>query len=425
MAGTGLATTLSAGEALPPPAVEPPSRPSVTAETTPDEARSDETLPADAVPTVGGRATLQTVSITTLAVIAVLAVMSVAADIVVPLVMAVVLKLVLQPAMRFLTNKAHVPVLLAALLLMMTLFGVITAIVLSIAVPASGWISKAPEGIRILQQQIHGLQAPLDSLRTIVKDAEESAASMASSVGSPAAAQAAGGDKSGLPLQAVGMSLLAGTQYFFGRLFEFIVALFFMLAAGDSMLRKLVEVVPRFHEKKHVVFITNEIERNVSRYLATITVVNLAFGVIAGLALWLCHFSDPLLWGTVIFLLNYVPIIGPLIGITLIFVVGLMTYGHGLPALLPASIYLALHITEGQIVTPMLLARQFTLSPLVVIISLFFWNWMWGIPGALLSVPLLAMFKIVCDRIPSLAALGHMLGEPNQRGSSGEKSADA
>src|ERR1019366_3606925 len=104
-----------------------------------------------------------------------------------------------------------------------------------------------------------------------------------------------------------------------------------------------------------------------------------------------CGLGDPLLWGTVAFLLNYVPIVGPLIGIGTIFFVGLLTFGHVLPALLPAAIYLGVHLTEGQLVTPLLLARQFTLSPLIVIVSLFFWDWMWGIPGALLSVPLLAI----------------------------------
>ena len=221
-------------------------------------------------------------------------------------------------------------------------------------------------------------------------------------------------------LGGVGLSILLGTQHFFGRLFMLVVLLFFMLAAGDSTLRKLVEAVPRFQEKKHAVYITHEIERNVSGYLATITGINAAVGVITWCAMYLCGIPDPLLWGTLAFLLNYIPMVGPLIGIGIMFLVGLLTFGHALPAFLPALIYLGVHIAEGQIVTPLLLARRFTLSPLIVIISLFFWYWMWGIPGALLSVPLLATLKIVCDRIPSLATLGHMLGAPNQRSHSGQ-----
>jgi predicted PurR-regulated permease PerM len=99
----------------------------------------------------------------------------------------------------------------------------------------------------------------------------------------------------------------------------------------------------------------------------------------------------------------------------MVFLAGLLTFGHALPALGPAAIYLALHLLEGEIVTPLLLARRFALSPVLVILSLFFWTWLWGVPGAFLSMPLLAIAKIVCDRIPSLAALGHMLGSGSRR----------
>jgi predicted PurR-regulated permease PerM len=117
----------------------------------------------------------------------------------------------------------------------------------------------------------------------------------------------------------------------------------------------------------------------------------------------------------VAFLLNYVPILGPLTGTVIFLLVGLLSFGTIWRMLLPAGIYLLLHVIEGETITPMLLARRFTLNPVIVIVSLFFWDWLWGIPGALLSVPLLAIFKIVCDRVPALMALGHMLSVPDRR----------
>src|SRR5204863_7132396 len=108
--------------------------------------------------------------------------------------------------------------------------------------------------------------------------------------------------------------------------------------------------------------------------------------------------------------LNYVPIVGPLVGISALGLAGLLTFDPIWQALLPAAIYLSIHIVEGQVVTPMLLARQLTLNPVVVIIALLFWYWMWGVIGALLAVPMLATFKIVCDRVDPLMALGHFLG---------------
>jgi predicted PurR-regulated permease PerM len=346
-------------------------------------------------------------------VIAVFCVLSVAAEIVVPLLLALVLKLTLQPVMRLLSGRIGLPLTVSACLVIVALFGCVAAVGLAIAVPASGWISKAPQGLVTLQDQIRLLRGPLAALQYGLQQVQHLAGPAGAVADRPTAPTAA-------DLSGVGISLFFGTQHFVGRLFVLLLTLFFMLAAGDSMLRKLVEVVPRLRDKKHVVFITGEIERNISGYLTTITLINACVGLLAGVAMYATGIGDPLLWGTVAFLLNFIPIVGPITGIVIVFLVGLLTFGEAVPALVPAAIYLAVHIVEGQIVTPLLLARRFTLSPLTVMVSLFFWTWMWGIPGALLSVPLLAMTKIICDRIPSLAPLGHMLGAPNHRAAATE-----
>jgi predicted PurR-regulated permease PerM len=143
--------------------------------------------------------------------------------------------------------------------------------------------------------------------------------------------------------------------------------------------------------------------------LVTITIMNAAVGIAAGLAMWLTGVGDPILWGSVAFLLNYVPILGPALGVLIFLFAGLLTHDALWQALLPAGLYLRFHLIEGESVTPMLLARRFTLNPVLVIISLVFWFWMWGVPGAILAVPMSAITKIICDRIQSLAAFGHFL----------------
>jgi predicted PurR-regulated permease PerM len=350
----------------------------------------------------------QVLALAILATLAVLYTLSAAAGIIIPLVLAIVLKLMLQPAMRLLTERAGLPLGMSALLLIVALFGLVGAVGLAVAVPASGWLAKAPAALNLLEEQLSLLRAPLAA----ISHAMQQAAHLAEPAGGAAAAPAAA---SPVSLGGVGLSLLLGTQDVLGRLLVLVVTLFFLLAAGDSMLRKTVEVTPRFKDKKHVVYIVSEVERHVSGYLATITLVNIAVGAATGLAAYACGMSDPLLWATAVFLLNFIPIVGPIFGILVLFLAGLLTFGHVWPALLPAGLYLAVHLVEGQMVTPLLLARRFTLSPLMVILSLFFWHWLWGIPGALLSVPLLATLKIICDRIPALAALGHLLGPGNER----------
>jgi predicted PurR-regulated permease PerM len=137
--------------------------------------------------------------------------------------------------------------------------------------------------------------------------------------------------------------------------------------------------------------------------------MNAAVGVLMALAMWLTGVGDPILWGTVAFLLNYVPILGTALGVVVFLFAGLLTNDTLWQALLPAGLYIVLHLIEGETVTPLLLAKRFTLNPVLVIISLVFWFWMWGIPGAILSVPMLAITKIICDRVRPLAAFGHFL----------------
>ena len=185
--------------------------------------------------------------------------------------------------------------------------------------------------------------------------------------------------------------------------------LFFLLVSGDIFLHRLVEILPRFRSKRQVVEISQQIERDISAYLVTISIMNAAVGIAMALAMWLTGVGDPILWGTVAFLLNYVPILGTALGVLIFLFAGLLTHDTLWQALLPAALYFGFHLIEGETVTPMLLARRFTLNPVLVIISLVFWFWMWGVPGMILSMPLLAITKIICDRLQPLAAFGHFL----------------
>jgi hypothetical protein len=127
--------------------------------------------------------------------------------------------------------------------------------------------------------------------------------------------------------------------------------------------------------------------------------MNLAVGVATGAVMAFCGVGDPLLWGTVAFLLKYIPILGPMIGVVVFLLVGLLTIETLWLAFLPAGLYLIIHLAEGETVTPMLLARRFTINPVLVILELVFRYWMWGVPGAILATPMLAITKIICDRI--------------------------
>jgi predicted PurR-regulated permease PerM len=329
-------------------------------------------------------------------VLALLATAYVASEIVLPLVFAIVLYLLLQPAMRLL-DQLHVPRILAALLLIFALFGTIAGLGTAISGPAGTWAAKLPEGIPRLQERLSFMREPIDTLQRFLQQVED----FGGTGSSPPAASAQG--------PALLTKLFTGTRNFASGLFTTVLFLFFLLVSGDIFLHRLVEIMPRFSSKRQVVEISQQIESDISAYLVTITILNAAVGIAVALAMWLTGVGDPILWGTVAFLLNYVPILGTALGVMIFLLAGMLTFDTLWLALLPAGLYLGIHLIEGETVTPMLLARRFTLNPVLVIISLVFWFWMWGIPGIILAVPMLAITKIICDRVRPLAAFGHFL----------------
>jgi len=328
---------------------------------------------------------------------AVLAACYVAAEIILPIVFAFVLKLVLQPAMRFLEHL-HVPRVIAALMIIICLFGSVVGLGAALSGPAASWGQKIPEGLPRLQERLTFLGRPIQMLQKFLHQADGLTQPANPSVPTVAVLGPGLSDK-----------LLNGTRTMASGLFTTVLVLFFLLVSGDIFLRRLVEVLPRFKDKRQAVEISQQIEADISAYLATITLMNAAVGVATGILAAACGVGNPLLWGTVAFLLNYVPILGPTIGVTMFIFVGLLSIDSLWLAFVPAGVYLLIHVIEGETVTPMLLARRFTINPVLVILAIVFWYWMWGVLGVILAMPMLAITKIICDRIQPLNLFGHFI----------------
>jgi len=340
---------------------------------------------------------INTVFLGGLFLLAMLAACYVASEIVLPIVLAFVISLVLQPGMRVL-ERVRLPRGIAAILLILVLFGTLGGLGTALSGPATSWAQKLPTGIPKLEERLSFLSRPIAAFQKFVDQAQ---------------GLTLGGEPKAVPVavQGSGLSdrLLSGTRSFASGLLETVLVLFFLLVSGDTFLRRLVEILPRFKDKRQAVDISQQIESDVSAYLFTITIMNLAVGVATGTVMAICGVGDPVLWGTVAFLLNYIPILGPMIGVVVFLLAGLLSIDSLWVAFLPAGLYLLIHLVEGETVTPMLLARRFTINPVLVILSLVFWYWMWGVPGAVLSTPMLAITKIICDRIRPLMAFGHFI----------------
>ena len=320
-----------------------------------------------------------------------------ASEIILPIVVAFMLMLVLQPAMRIL-ERVYLPRSLSALAIMAILFGTLAGLGTMLSGPAASWVQKLPESIPKLQERLSFVSKPIASFQKLVSGAEDLA---------PTA------EAKSLPVKVEGTGLsdrlLNVTRTAVAGLLETMLVLFFLLISGDMFLRRLVEILPRFKHKRQVVDISQQIESDISGYLVTITVMNAGVGVATGTVVALVGLGDPVLWGTIAFLLNYVPILGPMIGVVIFSLAGLLSIETLWMAFLPAGLYLGIHLIEGETLTPMLIARRFTINPVLVIISLVFWYWMWGVPGAILATPMLAIIKIISDRIESLTTFGHFI----------------
>ena len=284
----------------------------------------------------------------------------------------------------------------------MTVFlviGTLVGLVAALSVPATTWAERLPEGIPRLEAHLRLVSGPIQALQKVIQQAEQAA-------DAPPGRGSIVSVRRDLGITGV---LFAGTRSVLDGLFTTVLVLYFLLVAGNIFLRRVVEILPTFSNKRQAVDISQQIQEDISGYLLTITAMNAAVGIATAAAMYLCGLGDPLLWGATAFLLNYIPILGPLFGVCIFVLVGMLSFESLWWSLLPPVLYLGIHLVEGETLTPMLLARRFTLNPVLIILSLVFWFWMWGVLGAILAVPMLAILKIICDRLRPLKALGHFL----------------
>jgi predicted PurR-regulated permease PerM len=216
--------------------------------------------------------------------------------------------------------------------------------------------------------------------------------------------------------QAVVVKRSALAEAFFTQGPEFVasavvmfILLYFLLAYDGVFLEKIIRITPRLADKKKAVSIIRDIEAHISRYLLTITAINIGLGVAVGVTVYFLGLRNPLMWGVMVALLNFVPYLGALTGIICMTLGAVLSYDSlGYALVFPGS-YLLLAILEGNFITPMILGRSLTLNPVLILIALAFWGWMWGISGMILAVPILASFKIFCDHIEPMAPIAEFM----------------
>ncbi len=315
-----------------------------------------------------------------------------------PVILALLLALLFKPVVRDLAQH-HVPNgLSAALVLVILLTGIVVALTRA-SEPALEWIEKAPGIVHQMELKVNRVLGFMPKAPTW--PAVQGGAAVPSPEKPTPRIQFSGGS---LP-----DTLFIYTKSFLAGFIECLVLLYFLLASGDLFMLKLVRILPTLHDKKQAVEIVREVEGNISNYLLTVTVINACLGIVVGVAMLILRMPNPFLWGLMAALLNFIPYLGPLMGVIIFSLVALLSFETRAHVILPPLVYLGLHGIEANFITPTVLGHRLTLNPVVIFTSIIFWTWLWGIPGALLAVPMLMMLKIVCDHFHPLAPISEFL----------------
>ena len=321
-----------------------------------------------------------------------------ARPVVLPVFLACVGGMTLKPLIRWL-SQCHIPPALSAAAVLLLLVAGITVGFIHLGRPALTWMSEAPQHMAELRQKAQKVFPRLARFSRAAAAVNNLGASEEEQK-KPTAVEL---KTSRLP------TFINWTGTFLAGLGESLVLLYLILASGDLFLQKLVRVMPTLRDKKRAVDISHEIQQQISNYLFSVSVINTGLGLIVGGGLYWLGVPNAAMWGMLIALLNFVPYFGPFAGISLLAALGVLTFDTLWKGLLPPAWYLLLHLLESNFITPILLGRRFTLNPVVIFVSLIFWTWLWGVPGALLSVPILVSVKVICARVPSMSPIGELL----------------
>jgi predicted PurR-regulated permease PerM len=334
-----------------------------------------------------------------LVVLGVVAFLYFARPVLLPIFLACVGGMALKPLIRWL-SQLHIPPALSAAVALFLLVGSLGFGFFQLVRPGLAWMNQAPMHLAELRRRVQRM-VPRVARFTQAAEAMNNLGAADEDQKKVTAVE--------LKTSRVPTTFINWTGTFLAGLGEALVLLYLLLASGDLFLQKLVRVMPTLRDKKRAVDISHEIQQQISNYLFSVSVINLGVGLIVGGGLYWLGVPNAAMWGMLIALLNFVPYFGPVAGISLLAIVGLLTFDTLWKGLLPPAWYLLLHLLESNFITPVLLGRRFTLNPVVIFVSLIFWTWLWGVPGALLSVPILVSIKVICERLPSMSHVSELL----------------
>ncbi|MFH5804966.1 AI-2E family transporter [Alienimonas sp. DA493] len=363
-------------------------------------------------------------SLLTLTLIALGAVMFLARGVFLPIAAAAVLNLLLSPLVRAL-KRAGLPEPVGAGIVLAAAGGALFGLAAAALPAVQSQLADAPEIFQKIQRQYapeleayYNLAAQAEKTEETADAAVDPAESVreAAEQNPDALLEAEAEDAEEVPVdvtesltgELLGDDVFNAARNLLTLIFATTVLLYFLLASGDVFTKKCIELTPHFRDKRAVRVLIGDAQAAIGNYLLTVTVINAGLGAAVGLTMWLIGMPNAVLWGAMAFLFNYIPYVGAVIGAA---IVTLVSFGEftGVQVFLAPALYLTWTTLEGNFITPSILGGRLNLNPPVIFAWLLLLGWIWGVPGALLAVPILAALKILCDHVDALGPVGKFL----------------
>jgi predicted PurR-regulated permease PerM len=339
---------------------------------------------------------IRSVALTGLFILAVFYTIYFMRSILLPIVLALLLSYLLRPIVRG-AARLKIPLPVSAAISLIGLLATVGYGISALAAPAVGWLQQAPAGLTQLQHKLMPVRKSMSQVTQATAEIEKLARA------SPESKTVE------VQRHPISEMLVMHTPEFIASAILSAILLYFLLVYDQTFIAKLVKLLPTLSDKKTAVGIAHDIESQVSRYLFTVTTINTCLGLAVGTAVGLLGLRNPVMWGVMVALLNFVPYLGALTGIICMTIGAVLSFDSLGYALIFPAVYLALGTLEGSFITPWIMGRSLTLNPVMILLSLTFWGWMWGIAGIVLAVPILATVKIFCAHIKPMEPLAEFL----------------
>ncbi len=320
----------------------------------------------------------------------------VSSPVLIPLILAVLITMLLTPAIGLL-DRLGLPRPLSAAIVLAILLGVLGGGAYGLSAPAQEWLQKLPQSGGKIDKMLRSIKKPFAQIEQAT---EQLSSATEQNADTPPRVQMA--------TPSLTERLVGGTAQIAAAISVIFVLVFFLLSSGDTFLRKLVSVIPTLADKKRTVEVIRSIESDISFYLVMMLLINVGLGLGVALITAVLGIPDPLLWGTLTIVLSFAPYIGEMAVTVTLLIVSMVTFDTLGKALIAPVCYLIL-MSSVHLTVPVIVRRRLLLNPVAVFIAIIFLGWIWGIPGALLAVPLLASCKIICERIDHLNAIASFL----------------